>query len=174
MLKRVLGESGESVEGREEDRWPRHRESTTECRRAPRPHAGTHSLTVIVYHHSHFKWSTSRFKLSPALPGKVCVGLKLKCLEMFLRFWNWRCRIHPPDSFFISLLLTRSFLSQETQGKPFLFLHPSRLPPHPLFSYLTIWERYNSLLASAQYDPRRRRVGTMPGRRTGRCRWGTS
>lgn len=38
MLKRVLGESGEGVEGREEDQGSRHR--------APRPHTGTHSLSL--------------------------------------------------------------------------------------------------------------------------------
>uniref|UniRef100_A0A8C3GCS5 Centrosomal protein 95 n=1 Tax=Cyclopterus lumpus TaxID=8103 RepID=A0A8C3GCS5_CYCLU len=41
MLKRVLGESGESSEVREEDKQSHHSDSIMECGRTPRQHAGT-------------------------------------------------------------------------------------------------------------------------------------
>uniref|UniRef100_UPI003AAC6DBD centrosomal protein of 95 kDa-like isoform X1 n=1 Tax=Centroberyx gerrardi TaxID=166262 RepID=UPI003AAC6DBD len=41
MLKRALGESGESSEVREEDKQSHHSDSIMECRRTPRPHTGT-------------------------------------------------------------------------------------------------------------------------------------
>ncbi|XP_061578297.1 centrosomal protein of 95 kDa-like isoform X2 [Cololabis saira] len=41
MLKRVLGESGESSGVREEDKQSHHSDSVMECRRTPRQHAGT-------------------------------------------------------------------------------------------------------------------------------------
>lgn len=44
MLKRVLGESGEAAEVREEDKQSHHSDSIMECRRTPRQHTGTHTL----------------------------------------------------------------------------------------------------------------------------------
>ncbi|KAM9363657.1 centrosomal protein of 95 kDa-like [Symphorus nematophorus] len=41
MLKRVLSESGESSEAREEDKQSHHSDSIMECRRTPRQHTGT-------------------------------------------------------------------------------------------------------------------------------------
>ncbi|XP_029907304.1 LOW QUALITY PROTEIN: centrosomal protein of 95 kDa-like [Myripristis murdjan] len=41
MLKRALGESGESSEVREEDKQSHHSDSIMECRRTPRPQTGT-------------------------------------------------------------------------------------------------------------------------------------
>ncbi|KAK5899328.1 hypothetical protein CesoFtcFv8_008819 [Champsocephalus esox] len=40
MLKRVLGDSGESSDGREEDKQSHHSDSVMECRRAPRQQTG--------------------------------------------------------------------------------------------------------------------------------------
>ncbi|KAM7393961.1 hypothetical protein PAMP_020794 [Pampus punctatissimus] len=41
MLKRVMGESGESSDVREEDKQSHHSDSIMECRRTPRQHTGT-------------------------------------------------------------------------------------------------------------------------------------
>lgn len=43
MLKRVLGESGESSEVREEDKQSHHSDSVMECRKTPRQHTGTNT-----------------------------------------------------------------------------------------------------------------------------------
>lgn len=45
MLKRVLGESGESSEDREEDKLSHHSDSIRECHRIPR-HTGTNTLLL--------------------------------------------------------------------------------------------------------------------------------
>ena len=46
MLKRVLGESEESSEVREEDKQSHHSDSIMECRRTPRQHTGKHTLYI--------------------------------------------------------------------------------------------------------------------------------
>lgn len=46
MLKRVLGESGESSEGREEDKQSHHSDSIMECHKIPSQHTGTNTFLL--------------------------------------------------------------------------------------------------------------------------------
>uniref|UniRef100_A0A667ZWE6 Centrosomal protein 95 n=1 Tax=Myripristis murdjan TaxID=586833 RepID=A0A667ZWE6_9TELE len=81
MLKRALGESGESSEVREEDKQSHHSDSIMECRRTPRPQTGTHSSSLKHTHtHTHTHTYLTQMLNSPriaieALSHTICMFL---------------------------------------------------------------------------------------------------
>lgn len=76
MLKRVLSESGESSEVREEDKQSHYSDSIMECRRTPRQLTGTHTswLTSCITNYATNSFLTYR-SLKSTIP----------CEEMFLK-----------------------------------------------------------------------------------------
>lgn len=72
MLKRVLGESGESIEGREEDKQSHHSDSIMECHRISRQHTGTNTLLLKYTEYNLFMKKTNT-KLRPQRTKVLCV-----------------------------------------------------------------------------------------------------